>query len=67
MDKYPLTHTEKYITIEDTILNTFGVADSRHKYLGAKVVGCPKTIDNDLALSLGEKWREYQNVNLVKK
>lgn len=29
--------------------DTLGVADSMHKYTGAKVVGCPKTIDNDLA------------------
>ena len=29
--------------------DTLGVADSMYKYTGAKVVGCPKTIDNDLA------------------
>jgi 6-phosphofructokinase len=29
--------------------DTLGVADMMHKYGGAKVVGCPKTIDNDLA------------------
>jgi 6-phosphofructokinase len=29
--------------------DTLGVADSMHKYANAKVVGCPKTIDNDLA------------------
>ncbi|TFF93046.1 MAG: ATP-dependent 6-phosphofructokinase [Promethearchaeota archaeon] len=29
--------------------DTNGVADRMHKYAGAKVVGCPKTIDNDLA------------------
>lgn len=29
--------------------DTLGVADSMYKFTGAKVVGCPKTIDNDLA------------------
>lgn len=29
--------------------DTLSVADAMHKYAGAKVVGCPKTIDNDLA------------------
>lgn len=29
--------------------DTNGVADRMHKYANAKVVGCPKTIDNDLA------------------
>ena len=29
--------------------DTLGVADSMYKYADAKVVGCPKTIDNDLA------------------
>ncbi len=29
--------------------DTNGVADAMHKYTGAKVIGCPKTIDNDLA------------------
>lgn len=28
--------------------DTLGVADRLHKYTGAKVIGCPKTIDNDL-------------------
>ncbi|MGV9141528.1 MAG: 6-phosphofructokinase [Promethearchaeota archaeon] len=28
--------------------DTLGVADKLHKYTGAKVIGCPKTIDNDL-------------------
>jgi len=29
--------------------DTLGVANAMHKYTGAKVIGCPKTIDNDLA------------------
>ncbi|MFX1238357.1 MAG: 6-phosphofructokinase [Promethearchaeota archaeon] len=29
--------------------DTNGVADAMHKYTGVKVIGCPKTIDNDLA------------------
>lgn len=29
--------------------DTNGVADAMHKYTGAKVIGCPKTIDNDLS------------------
>ncbi len=29
--------------------DTLGVADALYKYANAKVVGCPKTIDNDLA------------------
>jgi len=29
--------------------DTLGVADNMYKYANAKVVGCPKTIDNDLA------------------
>ncbi|MFX1445136.1 MAG: 6-phosphofructokinase [Promethearchaeota archaeon] len=29
--------------------DTLGVADALYKYTNAKVVGCPKTIDNDLA------------------
>ncbi len=29
--------------------DTLGVADALYKYSNAKVVGCPKTIDNDLA------------------
>ncbi len=29
--------------------DTLGVADAMYKHAGAKVVGCPKTIDNDLA------------------
>jgi 6-phosphofructokinase len=29
--------------------DTLGVADGMYKYANAKVVGCPKTIDNDLA------------------
>jgi len=29
--------------------DTLGVADALHKYANAKVVGCPKTIDNDIA------------------
>ena len=29
--------------------DTLGVADAMYKYTNAKVVGCPKTIDNDLA------------------
>ena len=29
--------------------DTLGVADIMHKYANANVVGCPKTIDNDLA------------------
>ncbi len=29
--------------------DTLGVADAMYKYSGANVVGCPKTIDNDLA------------------
>ncbi len=29
--------------------DTLGVADAIYNYSGAKVVGCPKTIDNDLA------------------
>ena len=28
--------------------DTLSVADAMHKYVGAKVVGCPKTIDNDI-------------------
>jgi 6-phosphofructokinase 1 len=29
--------------------DTLGVADALYKYANAKIVGCPKTIDNDLA------------------
>jgi len=28
--------------------DTLGVADTMHQYSGVKVIGCPKTIDNDL-------------------
>ena len=29
--------------------DTNGVVDAMHKYTGAKIIGCPKTIDNDLS------------------